>query len=71
MKNNAINVGLISLGCSKNKVDAEVMLSRLVKAGYQLTMDPAEADVIIVNTCGFINDAKLESIDTILEMDQY
>ena len=71
MKNNAINVGLISLGCSKNKVDAEVMLSRLVKAGYQLTMDPAEADVIIVNTCGFINDAKVESIETILEMAQY
>jgi len=71
MKKNDINVGLISLGCCKNKVDAEVMLSRLTQAGYQLTMDPEDADVIIVNTCGFINDAKVESIETILEMAQY
>jgi len=64
-------VCLISLGCPKNKVDAEVMLGDLVDHGYRVVMDPAEADVIIVNTCGFIEDAKVESIDTILEMAEY
>ncbi len=71
MKNHAITVGMVSLGCSKNKVDAEVMLAKLSRAGYALTMDPAQADVIIVNTCGFINDAKVESVNAILEMAEY
>jgi ribosomal protein S12 methylthiotransferase len=61
-------VYLSSLGCPKNQVDAEVMLGQLVAAGYQVTLDPAEADVLIVNTCSFIQPAKEESIETILEM---
>lgn len=64
-------VGLVSLGCAKNRVDSEVMLGLLREAGYGITADPAEADVIIVNTCGFIGPAKKESIDTILEMAQF
>ncbi len=61
-------IGLISLGCARNLVDSEVMLGSLKKAGYHIAHDPALCDVIIVNTCGFIGDAKKESIDTILEM---
>ncbi|OGQ48212.1 MAG: ribosomal protein S12 methylthiotransferase RimO [Deltaproteobacteria bacterium RIFCSPLOWO2_02_FULL_47_10] len=61
-------VGLISLGCPKNLVDSEIMLGLLEKAGYMIVQNPAEADVLIVNTCGFIDDAKKEAIDTILEM---
>ncbi|SMC07138.1 SSU ribosomal protein S12P methylthiotransferase [Sulfobacillus thermosulfidooxidans DSM 9293] len=64
-------VGMVSLGCPKNRVDSEVMLGLLEEAGYQLTPEATEADVLIVNTCGFINSAKQESIDTILEMNQY
>ena len=60
-------VGLINLGCPKNQVDAEVMLGRLKAEGYDLTADPEEADVIVVNTCGFIEAAKEESVDAILE----
>jgi len=60
-------VGLINLGCPKNQVDAEVMLGRLKAEGYDLTADPTEADVIVVNTCGFIEAAKEESVDAILE----
>ncbi len=60
-------VGLVSLGCPKNQVDAEVMLGRLQAEGYELTADASEADAIIVNTCGFIDEAKQESIDAILE----
>lgn len=66
-----IAVGMISLGCSKNRVDSELMLGELARAGYCFTADPAQADVIIVNTCGFIEKAKEESIHTILEMAQY
>ncbi len=66
-----MKIGLISLGCSKNRVDAEVMLGELVKNGHQLTNDEKEAEVLIVNTCGFIDSAKRESIDTILEMADY
>lgn len=62
---------LISLGCDKNLVDSEVMLSLLRKAGFTFTDDEAEAEVIVVNTCSFINDAKEESIQTILEMAEY
>ncbi len=61
-------VGMISLGCPKNQVDAEIMLKKLVDAGYILVQEADKADVVIVNTCGFIEDAKRESIDAILEM---
>lgn len=61
-------VGMINLGCPKNQVDAESMLGRLAAAGYELTPDATEAEVIIVNTCGFIGPAKEESVDAILEM---
>jgi ribosomal protein S12 methylthiotransferase len=61
-------VGLVSLGCPKNLVDGEVMLGRLRGAGYGLVADPREADVIVVNTCAFIETAKQESVDAILEM---
>ena len=57
---------LVSLGCAKNAVDSEIMLASLVRAGYRLVADAGEANVAIVNTCGFIEDAKRESIDTIL-----
>ena len=58
----------ISLGCDKNLVDSECMLGLLQKAGYSITDEEDEADVIVVNTCCFINDAKEESINTILQM---
>lgn len=61
-------VGMVSLGCPKNQVDAEIMLKKLVDAGYILVQEADKADVVIVNTCGFIEDAKKESIDAILEM---
>lgn len=61
-------IGLISLGCPKNEVDAEVMLNRIKNAGFIIEPDPAECEVIIINTCGFIESAKKESIDTILEV---
>ncbi len=63
-------IGLVSLGCDKNRVDSEIMLGML-KNKYELTDEPKEADIIIVNTCGFIESAKQESIDTILEMADY
>ncbi|BET68071.1 30S ribosomal protein S12 methylthiotransferase RimO [Opitutales bacterium ASA1] len=62
-----IKVGLISLGCAKNLVDSEIMVGHLHKAGMQMTADTAKADVVIVNTCSFLNSAKEESIQTILE----
>lgn len=65
------NVGVISLGCAKNQVDTERMLGLLVSRGASIVSDPAEADILIVNTCGFIEPAKQEAIDTILEMAQY
>ncbi|MBO5304249.1 MAG: radical SAM protein [Clostridia bacterium] len=61
-------VGLISLGCDKNRVDSERILFNLANNGYELTEDVSNADVVIVNTCAFIGDAKKESIDNILEM---
>lgn len=64
-------IGVVSLGCSKNRVDSEMMMGFLVSGGYELTNDPAQADIIIVNTCGFIESAKQESINTILEMAQF
>lgn len=60
-------VGLIGLGCAKNRVDGEVMLGLLQQAGYQVMAEPEQADTIIIHTCGFIGAAKEESIDTILE----
>lgn len=63
-----MKVLLISLGCDKNLVDSEVMLGLLNKAGHQLTNDETETDVVVVNTCAFISDAKEESINTIIEM---
>jgi len=63
-----VKVGMISLGCAKNLVDGEVMLGHLESVGIQVTADAREADVVVVNTCGFINDAKRESIDSILEI---
>jgi len=62
---------MISLGCAKNLVDSELMLGSLQEAGYEITPLPGEAEVIIINTCGFIGPAKEESIDTILEMAEY
>src|SRR6266516_7473625 len=64
-------VGMVSLGCPKNLVDSEVMLGILASRGYELTPRAADADVIIVNTCGFIEPAQRESIDAILEMAEY
>jgi len=62
------SIGIVSLGCPKNRVDTENMLGIMGNDGYQIVTDPAEADVIIVNTCGFIDAAKEESIQTVLEM---
>src|SRR5919107_1917478 len=66
-----MKIGLISLGCPKNLVDSEVMLGLAEQAGHDLTQDAATADVLVVNTCAFIDSAKQESIDTILEMAQH
>ena len=60
-------VGLISLGCAKNLINSEQMLCLLGEAGYTVTDDPAEADAMIINTCAFIDSAKSEAIDNILE----
>ncbi len=59
---------MVSLGCPKNLVDSEVMMGVLRRHGFELTPNPAEADVVVINTCGFIDAAKQESVDTILEM---
>lgn len=64
----AVRVGMISLGCAKNLVDGEVMLGHLESSGIEVTADPSLADVVVVNTCGFIEDAKRESIESILEV---
>jgi ribosomal protein S12 methylthiotransferase len=63
-----MKIGLVSLGCPKNLVDSEVMLGLAQKAGHELTQDASQADVLVVNTCAFIDSAKQESINTILEM---
>lgn len=64
-------VGMVSLGCPKNQVDAEIMLQKVKDAGYEITPVEAEADAIIVNTCGFIEDAKAEAVENILEVAKY
>ena len=66
-----MKIGLISLGCPKNLVDSEVMLGLARDAGHELTRNPEDADVLVVNTCAFIDSAKQESIDAILEMAQH
>ncbi len=65
------NIYMISLGCPKNQVDGEIMLNKLAEANFQIVGQPEKADIVIVNTCGFIDSAKSEAIETILEMAQY
>ena len=64
-------VGMISLGCPKNQVDGEIMLEKLNKSGFEIAQSIEDSDVMIINTCGFIEDAKREAIETILEVAEY
>ncbi len=64
-------IGFVSLGCPKNLVDSEVMMGLLDRAGAQMTSDVEAAEILVVNTCSFIDAAKQESVDTILEMAQH
>jgi len=66
-----LKIGFVSLGCPKNLVDSEVMMGQLVARGHELTSHPDQAEVLVVNTCSFIDPAKKESVDTILEMAEY
>jgi ribosomal protein S12 methylthiotransferase len=66
-----VKIGFVSLGCPKNLVDTEVMMGHLAERGHELTPEPGDAEVLVVNTCSFIDPAKQESIDTILEMAEY
>ncbi|WP_462268618.1 30S ribosomal protein S12 methylthiotransferase RimO [Desulfobacter sp.] len=66
-----MKIYLESLGCSRNQVDSEMMLGRLIPAGHQIITDPVQADVIIINTCGFISTASQEAVDVILEMAEF
>jgi len=66
-----LKIGFVSLGCPKNLVDTEVMMGQLASSGHELTPHPSDADVIVVNTCSFIDPAKQESVDTIIEMAEY
>ena len=66
-----MNVGFVSLGCSKNLIDTEVAVGLFKDHHYTIVNDPAKADIIVVNTCGFIDSAKEEAINTILEMAEY
>ena len=66
-----LKIGFVSLGCPKNLVDTEVMMGQLAARGHELTPQPDEADVIVVNTCSFIDPAKQESVDTIIEMGKF
>ena len=66
-----MNVGFISLGCSKNLIDTEVAIGKFKEHEFNIVNDPKEADIIVVNTCGFIESAKEEAINTILEMAEY
>lgn len=66
-----MNVGLVTLGCSKNQVDSEMILGLFKKYNMNIVNNPEDADMIVVNTCGFIESAKIEAIDTILEMAEY
>ena len=64
-------ISMVSLGCPKNQVDAEMMLASLKNGGYEIAAEETEADAIIINTCGFIEDAKKEAIENILEAARY
>ena len=66
-----MHIYFVSLGCDKNLVDSEKMLALLTKEGYELTDEPEQAEIIVVNTCAFIHDAKQESIETLLELAEY
>ena len=66
-----MNVGFVSLGCSKNLIDTEVAVGLFKDHHFTIVNDPAKADIIVVNTCGFIDSAKEEAINTILEMAEY
>ena len=66
-----MNVGFISLGCSKNLIDTEVAIGMFKKNNYKIVNKPEEADILVINTCGFIESAKEEAINTILEMAEY
>lgn len=68
---NTYKIGMISLGCPKNQVDGEILLSKLSDAGFEIVNTIEQSDLMIVNTCGFIDDAKKEAIETILEVAQY
>jgi ribosomal protein S12 methylthiotransferase len=70
-ENMSQKLAVVTLGCEKNLVDSEVMMGLMTKKGYQVVDNPADADVIVVNTCGFIDAAKAESVDTILSMAQF
>ena len=63
-----MKIGFVSLGCPKNQLDTEVMLAHIAQAGYTITPEESEADVVIVNTCAFIESAKQEAIDNILDV---
>ncbi|MBN2880090.1 MAG: 30S ribosomal protein S12 methylthiotransferase RimO [Clostridia bacterium] len=65
---NKYKIGLVSLGCPKNEVDAEVMLKKIAESGHEIENDPAKCDVVIINTCGFLQSSKQEAIETIFEM---
>src|ERR1041385_400105 len=71
LRHGNLKVGFVSLGCPKNLVDSEVMMGMLAAKGHELTPHPDQADVLVVNTCSFIDPAKKESVDTILEMAEY
>src|ERR1041385_5845098 len=71
LRHGNLKVGFVSLGCPKNLVDSEVMMGLLAAKGHELTPHPDQADVLVVNTCSFIDPAKKESVDTILEMAEY
>lgn len=66
-----MKVGFVSLGCSKNLIDTEVAIGKFKEHKFEIINDPKEAEIIVVNTCGFIESAKQEAIDTILEMANY
>jgi ribosomal protein S12 methylthiotransferase len=63
-----MKIGFISLGCPKNRIDTEIMLHEVLSAGYEVTQNETEADIIVINTCAFIESAKRESIDDILDV---
>ncbi|MBR1530531.1 MAG: 30S ribosomal protein S12 methylthiotransferase RimO, partial [Eubacterium sp.] len=69
--NSNYKIGMISLGCPKNQVDGEILLEKLNSAGFQIVSEIPDSDIMIINTCGFIDAAKQEAIDTILEVAEY